>query len=374
MNKPTSIYLDLLRFLAAATVFIVHANYDRFTGGLPIFWRLSNLANDAVMVFFVLSGFVIAYVAHTKEKTLKDYFVSRFARLYSVMLPALLLTVILDYLGSRIEYSLYDGWWFRTDNPIWRLVANSFFINELWFMSIRPFSNGPFWSLGYEFWYYVIFAAAYYLNKAARPLVVAAVALLVGPKILLLLPIWLIGVWTYFKVVRKPVNEYVGWFLSVGSILFYVIFRNTGMPQLLLDWTVACLGSTFVHGELSWSKYFLSSYIVGALVAMHFIGFSAIATRLSKLIVFLGRPIRYLSGFTFSLYLFHYPLLQFFAAITITIERTSLRSGFVVFGTIVAIWGLGTVTEKRKSDFKKWTLAAYNALQRYISFGKGTRI
>ncbi len=67
MNRPTSIYLDLIRFCAAAIVFIVHANYDRFTGGgLPLLWRLQDLGNDAVMVFFVLSG----YMLPRKRKTL----------------------------------------------------------------------------------------------------------------------------------------------------------------------------------------------------------------------------------------------------------------------------------------------------------------
>jgi len=197
MNKPTSIYLDLIRFFAAATVFIVHANYDRFTGGLSVLWRMANLGNDAVMVFFVLSGFVIAYVADQKEKTVKQYFISRFARLYSVAVPALVLTVVLDYIGSRVNYSVCSGWWFQTDNPVWRLLANFLFINELWFSSVRPFSNGPFWSLGYEFWYYVIFASAYYIQSPRRYFLIAAVCLLVGPKILILFPIWVLGVTVY---------------------------------------------------------------------------------------------------------------------------------------------------------------------------------
>ena len=63
MRPATSVYLDALRFLAAALVFVVHANYSQVTGGMPVLWRFAGLGNDAVMVFFVLSGFVIAYVA-----------------------------------------------------------------------------------------------------------------------------------------------------------------------------------------------------------------------------------------------------------------------------------------------------------------------
>ena len=99
MHRNLSIYLDLVRFLAALMVFVVHANYERFTGGLPLLWHFKDLGNDAVMVFFVLSGFVIAYVAAHKERTIEEYAASRFARLYSVVVPALILTMLLD--GER---------------------------------------------------------------------------------------------------------------------------------------------------------------------------------------------------------------------------------------------------------------------------------
>lgn len=370
MDKPTSIYLDFVRFLAAATVFIVHANYDRFTGGLPVLWRFGELGNDAVMVFFVLSGFVIAYVADQKEKTLKDYFLSRLARLYSVTAPALVLTAALDYAGSRIAYGLYDGWWFQTDYPVWRFIANFFFVNEIWFSSVRPFSNGPFWSLGYEFWYYVIFAAWWYLKRPAGYFAVAAVCLWVGPKILMLLPVWLLGVWVYFRITAKPVGEAVGWALLLGSGIAYGLFRQFGGPHVLLNWTIAHFGLDFVHENLGWSKTFLSSYVIGSLVAMHFLGVAAVTPRLARIFGVFEVPIRYLAGYTFAIYLFHYPLLQFFAAATTAVSvSSSLRSGIVVSGTVIAIWILGTVTEQRKPALKKLLLSTYDAIEQKVYWG-----
>lgn len=370
MNKPTSIYLDLVRFLAAMTVFFVHAGINRYSGGLPILWRFTDLGNDAVMVFFVLSGLVIAYVAHEREKTLKDYFISRLARLYSVVAPALVATVILDFVGLHIAPSLYTAWYFQADNPLWRFFANFFFINELWFLSVKPFSNNPFWSLGYEFWYYVLFAAAYYLERPARYFVIAAVSLVVGPKILILFPIWLFGVWAYSRISSKPVSELAGWVLVVGSIVGYLIFRFTGGPKPLVDWTNACYGGAFEScRHLGFSQFFLSSYVIGALVAIHFVGISAIAQRFARMIERFEVPIRYLAGFTFSVYLFHFPLLQFFAAASIGVENATLRSAITVFGTMAAIWALGTVTERRKLDYRRWLLAACDAIQRRGLFG-----
>jgi peptidoglycan/LPS O-acetylase OafA/YrhL len=365
VNKPTSLYLDLIRFLAALTVFIVHANYDRFTGGLPFFWHLASFGNDAVMAFFVLSGFVIAYVASEKETTPREYFASRFARLYSVAVPALILTVLLDWIGSRVNYSLYAGWWFQSDNPIWRFVANLFFVNELWFNSIRPFSNGPYWSLGYEFWYYALFACVHYMQGAFRYLLAGLICLFVGVKILLLLPIWLMGVLVFSVAKHYTISHAAGWMLFIASVVLYVLFRLGGYPHALLEWTINNLGEPGVE-MLGWSKHFLSSYLIGALIAVHFIGATVISRQFSLVLVAFESQVRYVAGFTFALYLFHYPCLQFFAAVFSSVQNSALRTSFILGGTVLVVWVLGTITEKKKHDLRRSLLRVYDAASEKI--------
>ena len=86
MTTALSLYLDALRFGAALTVFVSHYSTGRISGGL--FWQLEYYGRAAVLMFFVLSGFVIAWVSETRERTLEEYGLSRFARLYSVIIPA----------------------------------------------------------------------------------------------------------------------------------------------------------------------------------------------------------------------------------------------------------------------------------------------
>ncbi len=366
MNKTSSLYLDFLRLMTALVVFLVHANYGRFTGGLPIICDLKFLGNDGVMVFFVLSGFVISYVSDKKEVTARDFAISRLARLYSVVIPAVILTIIVDFIGSSIDYSIYDGWWFQTDNPIWRVSASLMFVNELWFSSVRLFSNGPFWSLGYEFWYYVIFGAAYYLEGYKRVVIVLAALLIAGPKILLLFPVWLLGVLTYRITRRAMVAEPWGWGLYLGSIALYCLFESADIPRLLLEWSEANLNGVFFWTELKWSYAtpFLSCYAVGTLAALHVIGLTAISHRVQVLIGPFGGPIRHLAGFTFSIYLFHYPLLQFFTAITGGIADQALKNAMIVFGTLAVIYALGTATEMRRAEFKRLIATGYDTIRR----------
>ena len=362
MHPTTSVYLDLLRFLAAAVVFAGHAYPERLTGGLPGLWRFGGLGNDAVMVFFVLSGFVIAYVADQKERTLKSYSISRFARLYSVAVPAIVLTVIADAVGSRLSPGLYDASWFATDEPALRIAANLLFVNELWFASVRPFSNVPFWSLGYEFWYYAIFAAAFYLGSWHRFAALAAIILIVGPKILLLLPVWLLGVAAYHGIKTRPLSQKAGGALALGSLACYFAFHRFDVPGLLDGAIALRLGGDAID-ELSFSKAFLSSYAIGILVALHLVGISAISPRLQPLLP--ERPIRYLASFTFALYLFHYPLLFFFTALAERSGTTAYRSSVVTISTLAVVWALGEVTERRKATVRRWVSSSYDAVAEF---------
>jgi len=64
-----------------------------------------------------------------------------------------------------------------------------------------PVWNPPYWSLCYEVWYYALFGAAVYLPPARRMLWLVLLAAIAGPRILLLLPVWLAGVWLAWATV-----------------------------------------------------------------------------------------------------------------------------------------------------------------------------
>ena len=79
MRPALSVYLDFLRFSAAIVVLLAHLGEIFFPG-----WALPFPGKDAVIVFFVLSGFVVAFVADTKERHWADFAISRYSRLGSV--------------------------------------------------------------------------------------------------------------------------------------------------------------------------------------------------------------------------------------------------------------------------------------------------
>lgn len=351
MNRTTSLYLDAVRCCAALVVVLTHLAYPRFSGGLLL--GLRTYGNDAVMVFFVLSGYVIAYTATNRDHKFGDYVLNRLARLYSVALPAVLLTWLLDHLGQQLNPGLYHGFWYQGDHPLRRMFAALTFTHELWLQSVRLFSNGPYWSLGYEFWYYALFAAGCYFHGWRRCLLLLLTLVVMGPKILLLLPVWLLGLWVSRVNQRGRVGAAAGSALFLGSILLYIGLRATGLRDLLLDWTYLQLGQRFVRLQLMWSDEFLSSYIIGLLVAANFIGFHALSKSLAGFMARGQGVIRTWAAATFSIYLFHYPLLQFFAALFRLEPRSPVAIAVLFVATVWTCRILARFTEQRKSTVRR---------------------
>jgi peptidoglycan/LPS O-acetylase OafA/YrhL len=161
MNKPrvitgsTSVVLDSLRIAAALTVLVFHLFYHWFEK-LNITHKLDQAAHMAVVVFFVLSGYVIAYTTTVNNRGGLKYMQARFSRLYSVVIPALIITAVCEIIIHMYSPALQAHFSRGTSWP--RYIISGLFINEIWFFSAAPPVNGPLWSLSYEynFWLLVL--------------------------------------------------------------------------------------------------------------------------------------------------------------------------------------------------------------------------
>ncbi len=170
------------------------------------------MAGRAVIVFFVISGFVIAYVTETSERTWKSYLAARASRIYSVAVPALMLTVVLDSIGMRVDPNWYLA---RThEHEAIRLFFSVLFLNLSWNLTVTPLSNGPYWSLCYEVWYYVIFGLiAFDSNRTRRIWLAVLAAMIAGPRIILMSSVWIVGLACY------KLTKHVSYRGIIGSVL-----------------------------------------------------------------------------------------------------------------------------------------------------------
>ncbi len=348
MSRAFSLYLDAVRFTAAMLVLLYHATAIHKTGTI-----FSTLGHEGVVIFFVLSGFVIAYVADTRKQDFRGFLVDRGARIYSVAIPAIILTAVLDFSGFHIDESAYPEGYRSWDLPVIRVITSTLFLNQIWTLGIQTFSNNPYWSLNYEVWYYVLFGILFFVEGKRRWLIFLLLCLVLGPKILLLMPVWWLGVWVYRSDFLARLPTALAWLclaLSLGGAYLYI---HLNMVQLGWDYGEQLLGER-LHSQLSFSREFVGDYYLGLMLALHFIGLRILLARISHLPKRLEISIRFLAGATFSIYLFHQPLLWFYIAVFSSVEEGLPRYLVVVPLTLLSCFILSTFTEKKKNVWKGW--------------------
>jgi peptidoglycan/LPS O-acetylase OafA/YrhL len=355
MNRPFSIYLDLVRFGAAVLVYLWHSNMRMLVQDiLPA----SNYGHSAVIVFFVLSGFVIAFVTDTKEKTWVAYTASRLSRVYSVVLPTLILTPLLDAFGRQLYPAMYD---YPFDRFALRLLGCGLMLNESWWVSITFFSNVPYWSIAFEFWYYVIFALVMFVPRGWRIWAVLAVCAFVGPKIALLLPVWWAGVLLYRWRWLQTWSPGVSWALVLLSTAGIVLMHAAGVYEMAADLMRGWVGADRFR-ELTFARFVVGDYLLGLLVFCHFAAVRNVAGQLAPLLLPVERPVRWVAGYTFTLYLMHQPLFLFWTAV---VQGDPKGHGFwwtVTALTAVSVVALGAVTEHRRDALRRWLQRLLQAL------------
>ncbi len=347
MNQPTSLYLDVVRFTAALIVFLGHIAGMRLTGGF--LWQLGGYTGEAVAVFFVLSGFVIGYATDRREHTAGAYALARAARIYSVALPALVATFALDAVGRTADPGLYNaGWGYVADGRLGQFLSGLFFVNRVWWAQVPQGSNLSYWSLGYEVWYYGIFGLALFAPARWRWILATAALLVAGPAVASLFPLWLIGLGAYRLCARRPLPVHAGALLYVGALIAWLGYevwaRHSGRTT--------ALGASLSRPEM------VQDYVVGLCFAAGVIGFRGLSPRLASAAAYCVTPIRWVAGATFTLYLFHLPIAQCLAALCQGALHLSpqgwVARAAVTGGTLMAVFLMAEVTERRKDVWRRW--------------------
>ncbi|GAB1640547.1 acyltransferase family protein [Krasilnikovia sp. MM14-A1259] len=215
--------LNALRAAAAMLVVVYHLRTLLFVdpaeagdGALTtVLYAVTGLGPAAVLVFFVLSGYWVggSVIAAFRRGRFRwaSYATARLSRLWIVLGPALVLTGILDHLGLALlgNTSIYLGDpAYHHTVPVADLAGRLdplTALGNLGFLQtiVVPTygTNASLWSLAYEAAFYAIFPLALYAWKSRGPVgvrilnavLLIAVCALVGPKVLMYLPVWLMG-------------------------------------------------------------------------------------------------------------------------------------------------------------------------------------
>lgn len=357
-----SVFLDMVRGIAALMVLFGHARYFLYVDYPQVtvahrallmpFYMLCTLGHQAVIMFFVLSGYLVGGHVLRNLKSGKwswaEYALQRGVRLYIALLPALALGAALDWVGLHfgIGLPLYRGQVANhmtgdvmTGLTLKALLGNLVFLQGMYVPVLG--SNTPLWSLANEFWYYILFPlgllvvwpgrrAAYRIGMGLLLLVTFAFAYKVTP----LFGVWLMGA----GVAAIRVRSTPAWSRWLAAVVFAAMViglgRRSPLSGLLTD-------------------YVLGAAMTGLLVLL--LGAQTVAGQ-----GWWVRASRTLAGFSYTLYVTHATVLTFVTAALLGVNRwqpdaVHLLLGLVLVLAIAALaYGIACLTEFRTIAVRKW--------------------
>lgn len=298
--------LECLRGFAAVYVVAGHVCNVYFHNPK---WALPfRFAAEAVVLFFLLSGFVVRF--STPEKTtFSDFFVRRIKRIY----PLFLLSLAFSYLMA----SLTAGQWLPL-LPV-SIVGNLLMLQDFGYARpgvwVNQYYNEALWSLAYEWWFYVVFILLVKSGLSPFGKNVSVVLMTLMAMALHSLQPSPVG---YFLV-----NFSIWW--SASEIARHVMAGANLTIRLVLPW-VAFL---FVVG-LSWLWYLfemprsewspglypildMRRYFAGALfLTVGLVWYKLWAVGGERLFYGIFGIFKIFAPISYAIYIFHFPILNFF--------------------------------------------------------------
>ncbi len=214
--------LEAIRGFAAIYVVIHHfIGYSILKSSLHPLVRLPfRFGQEAVILFFLLSGFVIYLSVYNKPNlTFKAYFMKRFVRIYPILLVSFLISILIA-LSNNYSFTL---------NDLKNFAGNLFMLQDTdnkpgTFM--LPFlDNSPLWSLSYEWWFYMLFFPLLFLRKKIKSIkfiyIIQAISI-VGWLLYLMFPNHIFLILAYFII----------WWAGIECARIYIRERKFNLNNI----------------------------------------------------------------------------------------------------------------------------------------------
>lgn len=306
-------YLDLVRSAAALLVVLGHARLHAFgnikSKDLAHDWLghgivlISNYAHPAVIIFFVVSGYLVGgkliNARGVGAEFAKSYAADRMSRIYTVSIPAITISYLLAVTLNQVlgqSFTLLS----RTCEPsIFDLFGTTLFIHKGFWEGKA--CNGPFWSLIYEVFYYVWFATLALALWASNPQTRRKAWMM----------FFALGVYGAFEPQGKM--------LAYSSIWLFgacIAYKGTRQYVVLGAATAGIIAVMGLYAFVWHDDDPIRDVVVAILMAGSLLVVRALSRRGITVPVAIARIFAGTAAISYSTYLFHAPLLN--AARTIT--------------------------------------------------------
>lgn len=287
-REPRVTEIDLLRFLAAASVMLFHYAFRGFAAdgmspmAYPLLAPAAKYGYLGVELFFMISGFVILMTA--LDRNLRGFVVSRVVRLFPAFWACCTITFLLI---KALNQPAFVATWRQ-------YFINMFMVSE--FVGVQDI-DGSYWSLFVEMRFYFLIALilAFSWMKRAELLLVLWLLFSIAAQVLPTGPLY-----------RLLIVEYSAYFIA-GATCYLILSRGVSLLRLA---TYVASGGLAIYTSIralpALEQHYsttMSRPIVAGCIALFFVTMFLISVRKTGMV---GRTQwRTVGALTYPLYLLH---------------------------------------------------------------------
>lgn len=363
LSPAASVTLNVIRVLSAQVVVVGHAASffhwnSRFQAP-----NAPDIQNIGVVVFFVLSGFLITYSTLQKQARgsydFRRFFIERFVRIYSGLVPALLVVALLDAIHAHLSPSTY------THGDAYNLptfVANMGMLQEhplslalhrfvpSFPIPTRFGSARPLWTVAVEWWIYLTFGWAFLRGRWSWERVGPV------PGIAILVMFAIVPLWNLFGGFGNGLT--MTWIL--GATVAVVLQRNGQGEALLSTLTararrrllVVCIGFGLtgfirIYGFTRDAYDPLFATCLSFALFFLVVGMQSAKTKSTRS----EQAIGYFADYSYMLYLLHYSVLECFLPFDDLSPGSRVVLSLVAANLLAAL--LASATEMKHREWTK---------------------
>jgi peptidoglycan/LPS O-acetylase OafA/YrhL len=335
------------------------------------------LGGLGVFMFFAISGFLIAYTIFQKTENklygFKNYFVDRFSRIYLGLVPALIISLLVAigiYATNNVyfnhlsetessltiqSFSATLGMMDKIPSGFLTAVFSTVFSVPFSVSTISPFGfNDVLWTLAVEWWIYMFFGwlilgslSLFRNNPLPRgnKVLFFAITILLSTMIVALawdyiafIMVWFMGASVMYAICNPTIQSKLsGRIATLVLISLFIIAIAAVGYQAYVIYSLTHESFNLIFGMLISVCIFLGVFIINCR-SIPFIS----KILLKKQVV---KSSTIIAGFSYTIFLIHYPILLFLNGLNLETDRMLLLIPVVLLINEVAFI-IATLTEK----------------------------
>ncbi|MFL5951660.1 MAG: acyltransferase family protein [Gaiellaceae bacterium] len=339
--NPERIYfpgLDTLRFVAAASVLVQHVVQFQLLfgyGSAGWFHRLFLTSRDGVLLFFVLSGFLITYLLLVELERdgsidIRRFYVRRVLRIW----PLYFLLLVIAFAIYVAAGSGIPGWLQPAHARVFLLYV--FFLANVALFRTPPLGVSQTWSIAVEEQFYVIWPP---LLRVFRARILAFIVCFATVKILVGVVLFaVLGTSSYVAIF---VQELALESMAIGALGAVLVHRRSRVLQVVfsLPGRLVTL-ALFVAVVASFDRLFeWTPSLATTLVSLAFL-LVILNVGCNERVRLGNGPLDYLGRISYGIYMFH-PLVVY--GFFLTAHELDLRRSAVLIAAAYVVSFTGTI-------------------------------